>query len=148
MNALGLPGRLLCGLISDWALGPINMFTIVCFISGVLLYCWSAVSSLGGLFAFCVIYGIIASGVQSLFPAATASLTTDLQKMGVRTGMCFSVVSIACLTGPPIAGALVEQENGRFLYAQIFGGSAFMAGILALIGAKVAKNGTKIVTRM
>lgn len=68
--------------------------------------------------------------------------------MGVRTGMCFTVVSIACLTGPPIAGALMELNQGRFLYAQIFGGSAFMAGTLALIGAKVAKNGLKLGIRM
>ena len=148
MNAVGLPGRLLCGLIADRALGPVNTLTAVTFLSGVLLYCWSAVSTLGGLFTFCVIYGIFAAGVQSLFPAACASLTTDLQKMGVRTGMCFSVVSIACLTGPPIAGALVELGHGHFLYAQVFGGSAFMTGALALIGAKVAKNDWKLGVRM
>ena len=148
MNAVGLPGRLLFGLAADRAFGPVNTLTAVCFGSGILLYCWSAVSSLAGLFAFCIIYGILASGVQGLFAASCASLTTDLSKMGVRTGMCFSVVSIACLTGPPIAGALVQLNQGRFLYAQLFGGSAFMVGTLALMGAKVAKNGLNIGIRM
>lgn len=148
MNAVGLPGRLLCGLTADRVLGPVNSLTAVAFLAGILLYCWVAVSSLGGLFAFCIIYGFFAAGVQSLFPAACASLTTDLEKMGVRVGMCFSVVSIACLTGPPIAGALLQLGHGDFLYAQVFGGSALMAGTLALLGAGIAKNGLVLRVRM
>ena len=148
MNAVGLPGRLIYDITADRVLGSVNTLTVVTFLSGVLLYCWSAVSAIGGLFAFCIIYGIFAAGVQSLFPAACASLTTDLQKMGVRTGMCFSVVSIACLTGPPIAGALVQKDHGGFLYAQVFGGSAMMAGTLALTGARVAKKGLIFNVRM
>ncbi len=141
MNAVGIPGRLGCGLVADRVLGPINTLTPVAFLSGVLLYCWAAVHSLGSLFVFCVIYGIFAAGVQSLFPAACASLTTDLKKMGVRTGMCFSVVSIACLTGPPLAGALIQRNNGEFLFAQLFGGSAFMGGSLTLLAARISTNG-------
>lgn len=97
---------------------------------------------------FCIIYGIFAAGVQSLFPAACASLTTDLKKMGVRTGMCFTVVSIACLTGPPLAGVLIQSDDGGFLYAQVFGGSAFMGGSLTLLAARFAKNGWDINNHM
>lgn len=64
--------------------------------------------------------------------------------MGVRTGMCFTFISIACLTGPPIAGALIEKHGGQFLYAQVFGGSAFMGGTCTLIAARVAKIGLKV----
>lgn len=148
MNAVGMPGRLICGLTADRLLGSINTLTPVAFISGILLYCWAAVDSLGSLFAFCVIYGFFAAGIQSLFPAACASLTSDLTKMGVRTGMCFSVVSIACLTGPPIAGALIQKDEGGFLFAQAFGGSAFMGGSLTLIAARIAKNGLELRVRM
>ena len=148
MNAVGLPGRLICGLTADRLLGPVNTLTPVAFICGVLLYCWAAVTSIGSLFTFCVIYGFFAAGIQSLFPAACASLTSDLSKMGVRTGMCFSVVSIACLTGPPIAGALIQRDNGRFLFAQAFGGSAFIGGSLTLIAARMAKMGLDLRIRM
>lgn len=148
MNAIGMPGRLICGLTADRLLGPINTLTPVAFISGILLYCWAAVDSLGALFTFCVIYGFFAAGIQSLFPAACASLTSDLTKMGVRTGMCFSVVSVACLTGPPIAGALIQRDEGGFLFAQAFGGSAFMGGSLTLIAARIAKNGLYLAIRM
>jgi MFS family permease len=140
MNAVGFPGRVVCGLVADRLLGPVNTLAPVTFLSGILLYCWIAVGSLEYLFAFCIIYGFLASGVQCLFSSACASLTTDLKKMGVRTGMCFTFISFACLTGPPIAGALIQVDNGGFLYAQIFGGSAFMGGSLTLLAARIAKN--------
>lgn len=148
MNAVGLPGRLICGITADRLLGPINTLTPVALICGVLFYCWAAVDSVGGLFTFCVIYGFFAAGIQSLFPAACASLTSDLSKMGTRTGMCFSFISIACLTGPPIAGALIQRDSGGFLFAQIFGGSAFIGGFLVLAAARTAKNGLKMKVRM
>lgn len=148
MNAVGMPGRLICGLTADRLLGPIDTLAPVAFISGVLLYCWAAIDSLGSLLAFCIIYGFFAAGIQSLFPAACASLTSDLSKMGVRTGMCFSVISIACLTGPPLAGALIQKDDGRFLFAQVFGGSAFIGGSLTLIAVRIVKNGLDLRVRM
>ncbi|GME56932.1 MFS transporter [Neofusicoccum parvum] len=148
MNAVGIPGRLVCGLTADRLLGPINTLIPVAFFAGLLFYCWAAVSSVGALYTFCVIYGFFGAGIQSLFPASCASLTTDLKKMGVRTGMCFSFISVACLTGPPIAGALIQHRNGNFLYAQVFGGSAFMGGTLTLVAARVAKNGLSLKRRM
>ncbi|KAL1647405.1 hypothetical protein SLS58_002733 [Diplodia intermedia] len=140
MNAVGVPARLGCGAVAD-RLGPVNTLVPAVFCAGVLFFCWIAVGSLGGLYAFCVVYGFFGGGIQSLFPAACASLTTDMEKMGVRTGMCFSVVSLACLTGPPIAGALIQRRDGGYLYAQLFAGAALMGGTLTLMAAKAARNG-------
>jgi MFS family permease len=148
MNALGIPGRLVCGLTADRLLGPVNTLIPVAFFAGVLFYCWAAVHELGSLYTFCVLYGFFGAGIQSLFPAACASLTTDLSKMGVRTGMCFSFISIACLTGPPSAGALIQSHHGSYLYAQIFGGSAFMGGTCTLLAARIAKIGLDFKRRM
>ena len=141
MNAIGVPGRLVCGLVADRLLGPVNILIPVALSASLLFYCWAAVSSSGGLYAFSIIYGFFGAGIQSLFPASCASLTADVKKMGARTGMCFSFVSVACLTGPPIAGALIQLANGGFLYAQMFGGSALMSGGLFLMAASAAKGG-------
>ncbi|KAF9637981.1 Major facilitator superfamily [Lasiodiplodia theobromae] len=148
MNAVGIPGRLACGLTADRLLGPINTLIPVAFFAGVLFYSWAAVSTAGALYAFCVLYGFFGAGIQSLFPASCASLTADLKKMGTRTGMCFSFISVACLTGPPIAGALIQHRHGDFLYAQVFGGSAFLGGTLMLVAARMAKNGLSLKSRM
>jgi MFS family permease len=118
------------------------------FFAGLLIYCWAAVNTLNGQLAFVIVYGYFAAGVQSLFPATLSSLTTDLKKMGVRVGMVFSIISIACLTGPPLAGALIHRKGGDYLYAQIFGGTVVMCGSLFLIAARVAKTGFQFKQRM
>ncbi|KAI9872872.1 MAG: hypothetical protein M1830_001098 [Pleopsidium flavum] len=95
-----------------------------------------------------IIYGVFANGVQSLCPATTLSLIINLTKTGARTGMVFSTANIACLTGPPLTGVLIQKKNGHFLYAQIFGGAVLLAGILTLPGAPVAKTDTDFKQRV
>ena len=141
LNGVGLFGRLIPAYLADKYFGPLNLIGPVTLIAGVLLYCWAAVSSSNGLNAFAVVYGLFAAGIQSLFPATLSSLTTDLKKSGVRMGMCFSVVSLACLTGSPIAGALIEKDGGRYLHAQLYAGSIMVVGSALLVMTRVAKIG-------
>ncbi|KAL4887868.1 MFS general substrate transporter [Aspergillus ambiguus] len=148
INGLGLPGRLIPAFLSDRYTGPVNMFIPVSGFAAVLLYCWIAIDSYGGLIAFVVVYGFFGGGVQSLFPSALASLTDEPSKAGVRIGMIFSIVSIASLTGPPIAGALIDIHGGQYLYAQLFGGTSMVLGCLLLIVARYCKCGMKLYQRM
>lgn len=141
LNGVGLFGRLIPARLADLYFGPLNTIIPLAFVSGLLLYCWAAVTSKGGLIGFAVIYGLFASGIQSLFPATLASLTSDLKKAGVRMGMVFSVVGFACLTGPPLAGALIQKRHGSYLYAQMFAGSVMMGGCIVLMACRVSKNG-------
>lgn len=143
LNGVGIFGRLIPAYLSDRYFGPLNTLVPFAFVSGLLLYCWTAVTSKSGLVGFAVIYGLFASGIQALFPATLASLTTDLKKAGVLMGMIFSVVSFACLTGPPLAGALIQRRNGSYLYAQMFAGSVMMGGCITLVACRVSKSGWK-----
>lgn len=79
--------------------------------------------------------------MQGLFPAVLSSLTTDLKKTGTRLGMAFSCVSFACLTGPPLGGALVSEDNGNYLKAQMWAGTVLICGSLTLAAARIAKTG-------
>ena len=139
LNGAGVPGRLIPALVADRWFGAFN--TLIPFVAcaGILQLGWIAISSFGGFIAFVVIYGICANAVQTLFPSTLSSLTTDLTKMGVRVGMVFTIVSIACLTGPPIAGALIDLNGGEYLYAQIFGASTILLGALTLLMARLAQ---------
>lgn len=94
------------------------------------------------MWAFAAVYGYFGAGVQSLFPASLSNLTPpqDMDKIGVRMGMVFSVVSLAAVSGPPIAGALVDREGGGYLGAQIFGGTVMVLGAGFLVAAKVASD--------
>ena len=61
--------------------------------------------------------------------------------------MVFSVVSFACLTGPPLGGALVEKRGGGYLYARIFAASALTCGCLTLLAARFVKMGRQFKER-
>ena len=141
LNGVGMIGRIVPALIADRYCGPLNILLPVTAACAILLYCWAAVHEKAGLYVFACIYGLFAAGIQSLWPATLASLTTDLTKIGTRTGMGFTIVSVAALTGSPLGGALVSDDNGGYLYAQMWAGSTFALGFVLLVAARVCKSG-------
>ncbi|KAJ9667777.1 hypothetical protein H2201_001963 [Coniosporium apollinis] len=148
MNGVGLIGRILPNHLSDRFFGPLNTIIPFAFASGILLFGWAGVTSRGGLYAFAVVYGLSSAGMQGMFPAALSSLTTDLRRQGVRMGMGFSIVSVACLTGPPLAGALIQRNGGSYLYAQMWAGAVLICGGCTLCAARTAKVGWTLWTRV
>ncbi|KAM6478075.1 major facilitator superfamily domain-containing protein [Trichoderma sp. SZMC 28011] len=141
INGIGIPGRIFPAWLAARVIGnALHVLIPLTFGAGVLLYFWRLVHSYSGLLAWIIVYGFFANAVQSLFVGSVGSLTKDRQKMGVRVGMIFTIVSFACLTGPPIAGALIDLRDGDFLYAQIFGGTAVVLGSCVLTAAAIASN--------
>ena len=147
MSGVGVPGRIIPAFLADRYTGPLNMLVFFSFLGGIVLCTWAKVSTLQELEAWAVIYGVTSAGFLGIFPATLSTLTEDPRKMGTRMGMVFSVMSFACLTGPPIAGLLVQRLNGSYLGAQIFAGLAVLAGSIALLAARVAKQGFKVMVR-
>lgn len=141
MNGVGIVGRLVPNLLADQFTGPLNILIPFSCATAIVAYCWPAVHDMSGLWTFAILYGLFAAGIQSLFPATLSTLTTDLKKIGVRMGMVLSIVAVAALIGSPIAGALVSTDGGEYLYAQMFMGSAIVAGSVVLTGARVTKVG-------
>lgn len=92
----------------------------------VMFFVWIRITSNGAFYAFVVLYGICSSAVQTLFPSALSSLATDPGKMGQHVGTVFSVGSLACLVGPPLAGMLIDGGKGSYLYAQLYGGISML----------------------
>ena len=84
-----------------------------------MVYVWTGTDTIPSLFAFAAFYGVGAAGLCSLYPPAVSSLTTDLSKACVRMGMAFSVIVFASLTGPPLAGALIHENDGDYFYARM-----------------------------
>ncbi|KAL9050142.1 MAG: hypothetical protein Q9162_006813 [Coniocarpon cinnabarinum] len=118
MNGVGFAGRVFLATVADRYIGPMNTLIPTTAICCLLTYCWAAVQQQAGLYAFACVYGLFAAGIQGLWPATLANLTTDLTKMGTRLGMGSTIVSVAILTGSPLGGALVSKDNGGYLYAQ------------------------------
>ena len=80
---------------------------------------------------------------QGMIVAGLPSVTTDLNRLGSRSGMILAVLSIAVLTGPPIAGLLIEAWQGRYLYMQICGGCYMISGACFVAGAYHARSRPK-----
>lgn len=148
LNGLGVAGRMVPALLSDLYLGPVNTIIPFVFFSGVLLFCWIAVTSLQGLYAWVAIYGFFGGGVQSLVLAASSSFTTDLKKNGGRMGIVLTFASFACLSGPPIGGKLLQHHAGNYLNAQIFAATVVVCGSLLLMGARLSQTGPHLRRRV
>lgn len=101
MVATGFLWRLLPNYFAD-RLGAVNVMLPFACLCAIMMYAWTGVHSRASLFVFAIIYGCASAGLQSMFPAGLSSLTTDMKKAGVRMGMGFTIVSFACLTGPPL----------------------------------------------
>ena len=147
MNGIGIIGRLIPPFFADKYTGPANMMIPFVLFSSISLYCWPAIRSQGGLFAFATIYGLFSSAVNALFPTTLASLTTDMTKMGTRMGMVYTTIAFATLTGTPIAGAIVGSAGG-YLGMELFAASLLMIGASFLVAARVAGSGMRLMVRM
>jgi predicted MFS family arabinose efflux permease len=140
MNGMGFVGRLVPAYLADRYTGPLNLLIPTTLASGIIFYTWSAVSDRGGVYVFACLYGFFAAGISSLFPATLSSLTDDVKKTGVRMGMVFTCISFACLTGSPIAGALITSRGWTSMIC--YAGTVFMAGGLVLGLARLSKTGS------
>lgn len=137
LNGVGVIGRIAPNYVAD-RIGAINVFIPTSIVASIMMFCFVAIRDATGLYVWVVFYGIAAAGIQSLFPAALSFLTTDLRKLGVRMGMVFTIVSFAVLTGPPIAGVIINSSGG-YTGAKAFAGSAIAIGCGFLVAAKLTK---------
>jgi predicted MFS family arabinose efflux permease len=148
INGMGLPGRLIPGYIANRWLGPYNTLIPLTFIASLLMFCWAAVETKASLYAFTILYGFFSAGFQGLFPTVMANLTKDLSKVGTRNGMGLSVVGFASLTGPPIAGALIQSRGGDYVAAQMWAGSMMLLGSLTILAGRLYITGWKVKERV
>ena len=148
LNGVGIPGRLVPALLADTYTGALNMLIPTALSAGILLFAWTAIDHATEVWIFVVFFGYFGAGIQSLFPSTCASLTTDPQKAGIRIGMGFSVVSIASMTGPPLAGRLVDAGAGSYLGAQVWGGAFLVSGAVLLVLSRTARVGWRLRVRI
>ncbi|RAK96663.1 MFS general substrate transporter, partial [Aspergillus ibericus CBS 121593] len=141
LNGVGIVGRIGPSIIGDRWTGKLNILIPLSFASAIVILCWIAVSSVGGLYAFTVVYGLVGGAAQSLFPATATTMTPDIKRTGTRLGMILSIVGFATLTGPAIEGALISRDSGRYIGAQLFAGVCIILGAFAAVAVRVVKVG-------
>jgi MFS family permease len=89
---------------------------------------------------FAPLFGFVSGAAIALTPALVAQIS-PIREIGVRTGMVVAAGSIGALTGSPIGGALIGEDNGGFLYLQLFAGCVTAAGTLCFIFTRIKLGG-------
>jgi MFS family permease len=96
---------------------------------------------------FSMLYGFASGAFVGMVPALLSQISPDVTKIGVRQGVLFTCISIASLTGSPIAGAILSRQNGTYWGLQVFAGVMmaagaffFTAGRIVLAGLSIAKK--------
>ncbi|KAL7807160.1 MFS general substrate transporter [Trichoderma aethiopicum] len=148
LNGVGIIGRILPTIAADKWVGMLNMLIPMSFAASLLVFCWTAVSSTAGLYAFAVIYGLVAAALQALFPAVATTMTPDPSRTGTRVGMILGFVSFSTLTGPAICGAIIQRQDGGYLGAQMFAAVSILLGALMALAARIAKAGSRLTTKV
>ncbi|KIM93550.1 hypothetical protein OIDMADRAFT_137595 [Oidiodendron maius Zn] len=120
-NGTSVIGRLLAGLVAT-KIGPIETCSLAVITSALLLYCWLALKSTGGLIVWAAFWGLISSAIVAMPGAIVPLLSPSLGVIGTRTGMLWAGVGVGMLIGSPIAGALVDETSGKihWWHAQLF----------------------------
>jgi hypothetical protein len=143
LNASGYPGRIASALVADAYLGPLRTLAVLSLALGLLFIGWIGVRSATSLYVLAALFGFANGAAQGMIVAGLPSLTTDLNKLGTRSGMVLAVLSVAVLTGPPIAGALIEVGHGQYLYMQIWGGCSMFVGASFVVAAYCTRSRIK-----
>ncbi|KAM0747067.1 MFS general substrate transporter [Meredithblackwellia eburnea MCA 4105] len=129
LNAASLFGRLIPNYLAD-KYGPLTILTPNCILSGILIFLWLPMGkSEAGVIIFAILFGFTSGAYQSMFPASIASMTPQMNQIGIRIAMAFLMVGFAGLTGTPISGAIITHQKGSYV------GAAVCSGVMVLVGS-------------
>lgn len=139
-------GRVASGFAGD-KFGRFNLFAIVCGATGTfILALWIPASNNAATICFAALFGFFSGPYVSLGPAMMAEISPP-EEFGYRTGLLFAAASIAGLVTNPIAGAIVQRENGSFTGLKIFAGVFCLVGTAITFIARLKKTGFKIAVK-
>ena len=124
--------------------GVFNVMIILTLLSGIFtLAVWLPAHSNAPLIVFASLYGFTSGCTLSIIPAMIASIS-DVRKLGTRNGSLYACAAIGVLIGNPVAGAIVNRENGQFSGLIIFCGVSLLLGTVITVFARHALVGFKL----
>lgn len=125
MNLSSIFGRIIPNFFTH-LVGPLLMITATSVTLLATAFGFIGAQSIASVFAVAVVYGFFTGSFFALQPTVFVRLTKDMRFMGTRFGMAFSVMSIALLFGPPIAGAL--QRVFGYKASWVWAGATVLLG--------------------
>ncbi|KAM0753790.1 MFS general substrate transporter [Meredithblackwellia eburnea MCA 4105] len=134
LNACSVIGRIIPNIIAQ-KMGPLNVLTLACSFSGVMLFCWVETKTTAAIYVFMALFGIMSGAYVALLPASVSSLTKNINEIGLRLGMAFFSTSFCWLASAPIQGALIRTRGGYWACAGFSGGTVFL-GVGFILAAR------------
>ncbi|KAI1011746.1 hypothetical protein LB503_004814 [Fusarium chuoi] len=131
LNAVSVFGRILPGFLAD-KFGHFNMMVVCTAMSAILtLAVWLPGKSSTALLCYSGFFGFFSGCYISLTPALVVEVSPP-SDIGHRTGILYFCISIGVLAGSPIAGALVEAQDGDYTCLKVFSGVTMFAGAVLI----------------
>ncbi|GAA5841041.1 hypothetical protein JCM11251_006792 [Rhodosporidiobolus azoricus] len=129
LNASAVVARLTIGFLAD-RYGNLTCGIPVTVVVGAMIIAMLGATSTGGAIALCVLFGLASGAWVSIMAPTLISLSSSVREFGVRSGVGFIFVSLACLCGNPIAGAILRATGtgDNYLGVCIFGGCSVFVG--------------------
>ena len=127
MNVTGIIGRCASGFVAD-KVGALRVAAITGFLMFALTLLWIFSFDLASAYSFACLFGAASGAGIGILPACITQMLDRTPERKERRaqwiGMLFSAAAIPALTGPLIAGYLLEEYD-NYLTIQIWSGSCF-----------------------
>ncbi|UKZ77895.1 hypothetical protein TrVFT333_005623 [Trichoderma virens FT-333] len=128
-------GRVGSGWIAD-RFGRFNVLFVMGILTAVVTFCWGAMTTLSGMMAFAVLFGLFSGGLIPLGSACVAQTTPDMGHIGLRIGFMMAFASFSALSGGPASGAIKDATISWFAVFS-FSASLTLFGALMLLGVRL-----------
>jgi predicted MFS family arabinose efflux permease len=141
LNAASVIGRALPGYYADFV-GPLNVCMGSVVLSAVACLCvWlPAGHTTLGIIMFVILFGFGGGTGIAIAPVCIGQLCKT-QEYGRYYATTYTIVSFACLIGLPIAGNLIEANNGGYVGLIVLTGGVYLVSVVFLMLAKISKLG-------
>ncbi|EEU38029.1 uncharacterized protein NECHADRAFT_47977 [Fusarium vanettenii 77-13-4] len=141
LNVGAVPGRALPGYVAD-RFGTFNTMCITAFIcAAFILTLWlTADGEEVRTTSFTILFGFWSGAAISLTPVCVSQVC-KIEDYGKRNGTAFFIASFGALTGIPIAGAILEANEGSYWGLIVFAGVLYTAAFAAFVFARGVAGG-------
>ncbi|KAF4834660.1 Leporins efflux protein lepC [Colletotrichum siamense] len=136
LNAASFFGRVIPGLIAD-RYGHFNMCAVATLSAGIVGFCWTAATTLGGLAVWSLAYGFFSGAVMSLQGACVGKIAHH-RSQGLAVGFMMGSISVTALVGPPISGQILSHSG--YLALSMWTGATLVLGAVILVVARLRLN--------
>jgi MFS family permease len=113
------------------------MIVMSAFTTALILGLWLPATGNAAIITFAALFGVGSGAGISLTPALCAKIS-PLSEIGTRTGTAYSIAAFAALTGSPIGGKIVTDEEGPFKYTIVFGGVCCAIGTVFFVATRLS----------